>query len=60
MDLQCENKRLRFLKSLLIKKINDNEYLNLIQLQENYTELQQEKNALQVIIDALCEQIKQG
>lgn len=60
MDLQCENKRLRFQKSLLINKINDNDYLNPIQLQENYTELVQEKKALQVIIDALCEKIKQG
>uniref|UniRef100_A0A6M2EAZ2 BZIP domain-containing protein n=1 Tax=Populus davidiana TaxID=266767 RepID=A0A6M2EAZ2_9ROSI len=60
MDLQCENKRLRFQKSLLINKINDNDYLNPIQLQENYTELVQEKKAVQVIIDALCEKIKQG
>ncbi|XP_011016132.1 PREDICTED: calcium-binding and coiled-coil domain-containing protein 2-like isoform X2 [Populus euphratica] len=60
MDLQCENKRLRFQKSLLIKKIDDNDYLNdVIQLQENYTKLEQEKKALQVIIDALREQIKQ-
>ncbi|KAJ7004415.1 hypothetical protein NC653_009324 [Populus alba x Populus x berolinensis] len=47
MDLQCENKRLRFQKSLLINKINDNDYLNPVQLQENYTELVQEKKALQ-------------
>ncbi|XP_061980812.1 uncharacterized protein LOC133701055 isoform X1 [Populus nigra] len=61
MDLQCENKQLRLEKSLLIKKINDNDYLNdVIQLQENYTKLEQDKNALQEIIDALCEQIKEG
>ncbi|XP_024453127.1 uncharacterized protein LOC112323266 isoform X2 [Populus trichocarpa] len=61
MDLQCENKQLGFQKCLLIKKINDNDYLNdVIQLQENYTKLEQDKNALQVIIDALCAKIKQG
>jgi hypothetical protein len=61
MDLQCENKQLRLEKSLLIKKINGNDYLNdVVQLQENYTKLEQDKNALQVIIDALCAKIKQG
>ncbi|KAH8513102.1 hypothetical protein H0E87_006409 [Populus deltoides] len=61
MDLQCENKQLRLEKSLLIKKINGNDYLNdVVQLQENYTKLEQDKNALQVIIEALCAKIKQG
>jgi hypothetical protein len=61
MDVQCENKQLRLEKSLLIKKINGNDYLNdVVQLQENYTKLEQDKNALQVIIEALCAKIKQG
>ncbi|XP_034921786.1 uncharacterized protein [Populus alba] len=60
IDLQCENKRLRIQKSLLINKIIDNDYLNPIQLQENHAKAEQEKNALQVIIDALCAEIKQG
>ncbi|KAJ6705282.1 hypothetical protein OIU79_010064 [Salix purpurea] len=57
MDLQCENQQLRLVKSLLIKKINSNDYSNLIQLQEKSTKLEQEKNVLQVIIDALCAKI---
>ncbi|KAJ6703317.1 hypothetical protein OIU85_029303 [Salix viminalis] len=54
MDLQCENRQLRLVRSLLIKKINGDDHSNLIQLQEKSTKLEQEKNALQVIIDALC------
>ncbi|KAF9686044.1 hypothetical protein SADUNF_Sadunf03G0117400 [Salix dunnii] len=54
MDLQHENRQLRLVKSLLIKKINNDDYSNLIQLQEKCIKLEQEKNTLQVIIDALC------
>ncbi|KAJ6705284.1 hypothetical protein OIU79_010066 [Salix purpurea] len=54
MDLQHENRQLRLVRSLLIKKIDSDDHSNLIQLQEKSTKLEQEKKALQVIIDALC------
>ncbi|KAG5249551.1 hypothetical protein OIU76_003794 [Salix suchowensis] len=53
-DLQYENRQLRLVRSLLIRKMNSDDHSNLIQLQEKSTKLEQEKNALQVIIDALC------
>ncbi|XP_034909778.1 uncharacterized protein [Populus alba] len=57
MDPQRENKRLKLEMDLLIKKINNDEYLNLIQLREKNIKLEQEKNDFQVIIDALCAKI---
>ncbi|KAJ6428561.1 hypothetical protein OIU84_023893 [Salix udensis] len=58
MDLQRENKRLKLEMDLLIKKINNNgDYLNLIQLQARNIKLEQEKNDLHLIIDALCAKI---
>ncbi|KAG5228097.1 rho-associated protein [Salix suchowensis] len=57
-DLQCENKRLKLEMDLLIKKNNSNgDYLNLIQLQARNIKLEQEKNDLHLIIDALCAKI---
>lgn len=57
MDPQSENKRLKLEMDLLIKKINNDDYLNLIQLREKNMKLEQEKNVLQLIIDALCAKI---
>lgn len=57
MDPQSENKRLKLEMDLLIKKINNDDYLNLIQLRAKNIELEQEKNDLQLIIDALCAKI---
>ncbi|KAL3609653.1 hypothetical protein D5086_000673 [Populus alba] len=47
MDPQRENKRLKLEMDLLIKKINNDEYLNLIQLREKNIKLEQEKNDFQ-------------
>lgn len=57
MDPQRENKRLKLEMDLLIKKFNNDDYLNLIQLREKNMKLEQEKNVLQLIIDALCAKI---
>lgn len=57
MDPQRENKRLKLEMDLLIKKINNDDYLNLIQLRAKNMKLEQEKNHLQFIIDALCAKI---
>ncbi|KAI5601089.1 hypothetical protein POPTR_001G076600v4 [Populus trichocarpa] len=57
MDPQRENKRLKLEMDLLIKKINNDDYLNLLQLREKNMKLEQEKNVLQLIIDALCAKI---
>ncbi|KAJ6962037.1 hypothetical protein NC652_000869 [Populus alba x Populus x berolinensis] len=51
MDPQRENKRLKLEMDLLIKKINNDEYLNLIQLREKNIKLEQEKNDFQMIKD---------
>jgi hypothetical protein len=57
MDHQRENKRLKLVMDLLIKNINNDDYLNLIQLRAKNMKLEQEKNHLQFIIDALCAKI---
>jgi len=57
MDPQRENKRLKLEMGLLIKEINNDDYLNLIQLRAKNIELEKEKNVLQLIIDALCAKI---
>lgn len=57
MDPQRENKRLKLEMDLLIKEINNDDYLNLIQLRAKNIELEKEKNVLQLIIDALCAKI---
>lgn len=57
MDPQRENKRLKLVMDLLIKNINNDDYLNLIQLRAKNMKLEQEKNHLQFIIDALCAKI---
>ncbi|XP_061981761.1 uncharacterized protein LOC133701729 isoform X2 [Populus nigra] len=56
-DLQRENTQLKHDINLLTKRISNPENMNVIQLQAKIEQLENEKNALQVIIDALCEKI---
>ncbi|KAG6788099.1 hypothetical protein POTOM_004153 [Populus tomentosa] len=56
-DLQRENAQLKHDINLLTRKINNPESLSVIQLRAKIALLENEKNSLQVIVDALCEKI---
>lgn len=56
-DLQRENTQLKHDINLLTKRIDNPENMNVTQLQAKIEQLENEKQSLQVIIDALCEKI---
>ncbi|KAJ6414893.1 hypothetical protein OIU84_003834 [Salix udensis] len=59
IDRQREVELLKHENSLLYKKINNRDSVNIIQLEAKNTKLEQEKRSLQMIIDALCMKINQ-
>ncbi|KAG5249555.1 rho-associated protein [Salix suchowensis] len=59
IDRQREVDRLKHETSLLHKKTNNRDSVNIIQLEAKITKLEQEKRSLQMIIDALCMKINQ-
>ncbi|KAF9689098.1 hypothetical protein SADUNF_Sadunf01G0056400 [Salix dunnii] len=56
-DLHRENAQLKHDINQLTRQINNPERLNVIQLRAKIAQMENEKQSLQVIIDALCEKI---